>query len=100
MNRPAPTAPRIRCARCGRQVERVEWFDDHLTRLRVVRAYCHGDVDEMRVNLRDLTLDLSRALSEAEGVAFEKRSAMIAAPMKIDPRVSPKPSPVPKNDST
>ena len=61
------TTPRITCAKCRKPVDRIEWYDDISTR--VIHAYCHGDVDTMTLDTRDLkTLE---ALQRAnDGVAF------------------------------
>lgn len=69
----SPLAPRISCAVCRRPVDRVSWSDDHDTGERVIRAHCHGDVDEMRVDLRKLTRAQLRALEASQGVAFTTR---------------------------
>ena len=63
----------IICAKCGTPVEKTEWWDDHASGDRVLRVYCHGEVDEMRLTQDYMTharqgeLD---ALAMSRGVAF------------------------------
>jgi hypothetical protein len=62
--------PNIRCAVCDRYVERIEWFDDLVKRDRIIRVFCHGESDEMRLDVYRLSLDELRTIGDSEGVAF------------------------------
>ena len=63
--------PRITCAICKKPVDRLEWGDDWNTGDRWVRAYCHGEVDNMRISQETL-LRLRHDLSDSpHGVAFQ-----------------------------
>ena len=67
------STPRIKCAVCQRLVDRVEWWDEHATRTRVVAAHCHGAVDQMRIDLvqpAHMRPELIEALAQSEGLAF------------------------------
>ena len=59
----------IMCAMCGKPVDRVEWFDDPMNFQRVIRAHCHGKVDEMRLDSNQ-PVHIFKALRDARGVAF------------------------------
>jgi hypothetical protein len=63
---------KIMCAVCSRPVDRIEWFDDLIKRDRIIRVFCHGETDEMRLDIYRLSCKEMRALEEAEssGVAF------------------------------
>lgn len=41
---------RITCALCRKPVQRVEWREDYENDRCVVRAYCHGKVDEQVIH--------------------------------------------------
>lgn len=64
--------PKVMCAKCGKPVDSLEWFDDHCTAERVIRAHCHGAVDDMRLSKFDLDRIAMLQLELAEGVAFGK----------------------------
>ena len=38
------------CSLCNRQVDKFEWFRDQSRDVMVYRAYCHGDVEEVRLS--------------------------------------------------
>ena len=64
---------RVRCAVCNTPVRRLEWFDDMQTGDRVLRAFCHGDVDEMRLTrgfMTGVSIDALDQLQGATGTAF------------------------------
>ena len=66
-------SPKIGCAVCGTPVQRVEVWDDLKTMDIVVRAYCHGKMDEMRLSVRDIermTCEQLSALFSSNGKAF------------------------------
>ena len=64
---------RIRCAICNKPVDRWATWADPATDTHVIRAFCHGDRDEMRVTagfLYSLNRDERKRLQNSEGVAF------------------------------
>lgn len=67
---------KIRCGICNKPVDRfvVEVHEDHMSALKV-KAYCHGDKDDMLMTLEFLedTPDLDAQLTEQEGVAFSRQ---------------------------
>ena len=70
----------IVCAKCDKPVEKLEWWDDLETDARVLRVYCHGETDEMRLSMEFLTharqcaLD---AIANSKGVAFQEAQALL-----------------------
>lgn len=46
--------PLVMCAVCLKPVDRVEVFDDVRSYDKVFRVYCHGDMEEARLGVRDL----------------------------------------------
>lgn len=63
-------APVIKCAVCGKQIHTLEWWDDLETGDRVLRAYCHGAVDEMRMSPSFMLKNYNAIRQITEGVAF------------------------------
>jgi hypothetical protein len=63
--------PIVMCAVCNKQVDRIEWEDNYDNGQRVITAYCHGQRDTMTIDLRELTLELSKKLQAATGIAFQ-----------------------------
>ena len=61
---------RITCAMCRKPVQRTEWWDDHSKGDRVLRVYCHGAMQDMRIDLMRIEPDTLRAMEDAQGVAF------------------------------
>lgn len=61
--------PTIICDICKRPVEILEWWDERSSDVRVIRAYCHGDTDEMRLNFSDMIAWVRGGLPD-HGVAF------------------------------
>ena len=72
----------ITCAKCSKPVDKTEWWDERGTDERVFRVYCHGETDEMRLNVRKLSMMGLEQLREARGVAFLPRIGP-AAPAAI-----------------
>ena len=70
----------ITCAVCGRHVDKTEWWDDPCRAERVLRVYCHGAADEMRLDFARLTSAELDALTVAQGVAFVTPSLPATAP--------------------
>ena len=65
--------PRITCAICNKPVDRIEWGDNWNTGDRWLRAYCHGDTDNMTLR-QEVLLERRNALEDfAEGVAFQDK---------------------------
>ena len=64
------SAPTVYCAKCCRAVDKLEWFDDLASGERVVRAYCHGSVDEMRIDMMTISIDVAMQLNQQVGIAF------------------------------
>lgn len=64
--------PVIMCAICKKPVDSLEWWDDKASDVRIIRAKCHGDRDEMRIGLDDL-YQMSRNGFPSEGVAFSTK---------------------------
>ncbi len=67
--------PTIICAQCQAPVDSWEWFDDRKHwNLRVIRAYCHGAVDEMSINMETISSETLAQLKNATGVAFATKA--------------------------
>jgi hypothetical protein len=62
---------RITCAVCRKPVQRTEWWDDYSKGDRVLRVYCHGATQDMRLDMMRVSPDTLRALEDAQGVAFD-----------------------------
>lgn len=65
---------RIRCAKCNKPVDRWEMWDEENPPKKVIRAFCHGDIDTMFMTLLDLsklTRDDIQQLENQEGLAFQ-----------------------------
>jgi hypothetical protein len=62
--------PVVMCAQCNKPVELMEMRDDFLKDEQVLRVRCHGEWDEMRVRLFDLTQEMVDQLNNSQGVAF------------------------------
>jgi hypothetical protein len=63
----------IKCAICNKPVERVAWFDEFETGMLVIEAYCHGEKDVMRIDLKKIDLSTLKALEYTDGVAFSTK---------------------------
>lgn len=48
------------CAVCGREVERLERVEDPLRRKVTFTAYCHGDVETVDIQERELEANAER----------------------------------------
>lgn len=76
------TTPRITCAKCRRLVDRIEWYDDMLNR--IVHAYCHGDVDTMAIDTRDLkTIEALQQATDGEAFAVDRLPEASAPPAHV-----------------
>lgn len=64
--------PTIICDICKKPVERLEWWDDKINDVRVIRVHCHGDRDEMRLRFSDMIAWGSGGLPD-HGVAFSTK---------------------------
>ena len=62
----------ITCAVCNAPVQMIERYDDPVSDCVVLRAHCHGEIDEMRISRLDLvrTPGLFEAIGASQGVAF------------------------------
>lgn len=65
-----PQLPRIRCAICDKPVDRVFEEHDHINDVWRLKVQCHGDTDEMRVQLFKFTPEQLAQMKDQEGVAF------------------------------
>jgi hypothetical protein len=63
----------IICAKCNKPVDKLEWFTDWMTDQTVIRVYCHGTYEEMKINLSTLSYEALKNLEDAQGIAFEKQ---------------------------
>lgn len=70
----------ITCAVCKRAVEKVEWREDFESRTLMIRAYCHGESQDMQVDLRSVTLRMLAALQHAQGEAFSECAGAVGIP--------------------
>lgn len=55
---------RIRCAKCGHLVQRIERWNEDFGKLFVMKVYCHGASEEMRVDGLD---PLARVIASSRG---------------------------------
>lgn len=62
-------APRIRCAKCDKLVDRVYWEERYDTCDRFIEVECHGQKDSM-VLTEKMLIENHRALQDQEGMAF------------------------------
>lgn len=69
---------RITCVKCGGPVVETEWWDDYVTGDRVLRVYCHGEIDEMRLQLHRISWVEMDVLKSAQGIAFAFRPSLPA----------------------
>lgn len=63
--------PLIRCAQCGKTVDKVTWWTDSKTWSRIIQVRCHGEVDQMSLQLETLE-DFGEEFMRAEGIAFNR----------------------------
>lgn len=61
---------RLRCAKCNKSVDKVEWYDDPCTGVRHIAAYCHGERDTMTIDPMVLSPAQIEEMKQQEGVAF------------------------------
>lgn len=62
----------IKCAICDKLVDKVSWYDDYLTNERVIKSFCHGQVEEKRIRLETLTREQLKQLELEKAFAFEE----------------------------
>ena len=60
----------ILCAQCHKRVDRIERRDDHASGEIVIRAYCHGEMDEMRMG-HEFLMAVRRDPGARHGIAFQ-----------------------------
>lgn len=71
-----------RCAVCGRAVDRVTIDESYLSRHAVIRAYCHGEVEE--VVLTQLQIEANRGRLTIAGAAFAPKQLPAATAAHAD----------------
>jgi hypothetical protein len=75
-----PEMPRIRCAKCDKLVDQVNWYYDECRQATKITVWCHGEKDSMALTpefLFRLTPDERRQLQASEGVAFVSRGVKV-----------------------
>lgn len=73
------TLPRIRCMRCDRPVDRVVFeTDDHWHKANVyITAFCHGEREQVVIDLIKVGDEGIKQIQAQEGRAFEKQQLAI-----------------------
>lgn len=66
----------ITCAKCSKPVEKIEWWDDTISGGVVLRVYCHGETDEMRMSTGMLSSDLDE-LANSDGFVFFQEKPLL-----------------------
>lgn len=61
--------PKITCAICRRQVEKITWYEDPRSQKLVIVVGCHGDTDSMELTDQQ-RMEFGDQLQNAEGLAF------------------------------
>lgn len=86
---------RITCNKCQKPVERTEWFTDPKDCSRVLRVFCHGETDEMRLtgmNFMDMMPDMVREIETGNGEAFaaQRVTVFLQGQFVSQPPVTPR----------
>lgn len=63
---------KILCAKCNKPVDKLEWWTDHYTDDRHIRVTCHGETDEMVLDLSQLSYTELKNLENTQCIAFDK----------------------------
>lgn len=66
------SVPKIRCAKCDKLVDDVYWSQDNWTHVITIKVRCHGETDEMELDIDKLSFDEVKQLDRSEGLAFTR----------------------------
>lgn len=68
------SAPKIRCAKCDKLVDWVYTSQDAHSDIVVIKVKCHGETDEMSLDLSKMSFDDVKQIDRQEGLAFTTKT--------------------------
>ena len=66
------STPKIRGAKCDKRVDWIYMSQDNYSDVVVIKVKCHGETDEMSIDLRKLSFNDIKQIDRQEGLAFTK----------------------------